>query len=836
MLSSKLGWREIRQRPGRAALTLMSVVIGVAAVVAVTFTTRTTRTAFDQIYQSIAGKAALEVSAPVGDTIDESVLATVQSAPGVQIASPVIQRRTVMYLEGRRIQLLGMGVVPERDRVVHNYKIEAGKGLSDLKDIVLSSGFAKSMGVKLNDRVELLTRAGRVKTRVIGLYSSGGTAMTGQGAVMLMPLRVAQEWFKARRRLDGIQIVLNADADEAQVSAEIAKRLPANATVHRPAARSRMAEETSLSTEQGLNMGRALSLLVSVFIIINTFLISVTQRRRQFGIMRAIGATKRQIAQLVLSQALTLGVVGTALGALLGVAAAHYLTRAMGSLYSTTLPPLELTPAPFAWAIVFGVGISLAGAAFPAYKAMKLSPLDAIRDVASGELEGTSRWLIFGGGGLILFCGTVLTLSILGKIPMSHAVWSSVVSLVGVGLLLPLALRPLAEGVAALLPTKMRVETRLASRYLLAHRARTTLTVIVVFAAITAGVGLANSVMDNVQDVRDWYKKTIVADFFVRATTPDMSTGLAADMPDEVDGEIREIPGIISIEPIRLVAAKAADQQVVLIIRGFADPKLQEFEVVTGDPATVRQSLQEGGAVIGSVLAERTKLKVGEKISLTTDQGAKEFNIAAVVNDYQAGGLTMYLARDVAKRVLGIGGVDAFAIQADHKQLAEVRTSLDELCQEHGLLLQSFSDIQQTIDGMMSGVVAGLWGMVVLGLLVAAFGVANTLTMSVLEQTFELGLLRIVASTRGQVRTIIFAQAAMIGLLALVPGVAAGVSVGYLIHLATLPVIGHPVQFEVHPWLLAGGLAAGMAVVMIAAWGPAERAARIELLEALRLR
>ncbi len=228
-----------------------------------------------------------------------------------------------------------------------------------------------------------------------------------------------------------------------------------------------MAEETSLSTEQGLNMARAYSLLVATFIITNTFLISVTQRRRQFGILRAIGATKRQIATFVFSQALGLGAAGTALGALLGVVAAHFLTRAMGSLYSTTLPPLELTWTPFLWAILFGIGISLAGAAVPARKAMNLSPLDAIRDVLPGEIEGMSRWLIWGGGGLILFCGSVLTASILGKIPMANAVWGSVFLLVGVVLLLPLALKPLAEGVAALLPTSMRVETRLAARYLL---------------------------------------------------------------------------------------------------------------------------------------------------------------------------------------------------------------------------------------------------------------------------------------------------------------------------------------------------------------------------------
>jgi len=836
MVAGKLGWREIRKRPARAALTLMSVVIGVAAVVAVTFATQTTQKAFDGVYQSITGKASLELSAPSGTTIPESVAAKVMDVPGVAVASPILQRRTVMYHDEQRVQLLMMGVDPVRNPKVHDYKIEEGQPLGGNKDVIMNAAFARSIGVKLNDRVKLLTRSGTVSTRVAGLYSTGGTAITGQGAVLLAHLRVAQDWFRAPRQVDGVQFVLEEGADEAAVQQAIASRVPETLTVERPAARSRMAEETSLSTQQGLNMARAYSLLVATFIITNTFLISVTQRRRQFGIMRAIGATKRQIAQMIFGQALVLGIVGTLLGSVLGVAAAHYMTRAMGSLYSTTLPPLVLTWEPFLYALVFGLGISLVGAALPARKAMNLSPLDAMRDVLPGELEGMSKWLIALGGGLIMICGSVLAATILGKIPMLHAVWSSVFLLVGVMLLLPLALRPLSEAVARLLPEQMRVQSRLASRYLLAHGSRTTLTVGVVFIAIATGIGLANSVMDNVQDVRDWYEKTIVADFFVRATTPDMSSGLSADIPDGIGEQISAIPGVESVEAVRLVAVKADDQQVILIVRNFTDARTQEFEIIHGDPQTIRASLRGGETVIGSVLAERAKKKVGDTIALTTDEGTKDFTIAAVVNDYQAGGLTMYLARDVAREVLGIGGVDAFAIKADHDRLDDVRGSLETLCRENGLLFQSFSDIQKSIDAMMSGVVAGLWGMVVVSLLVAAFGVANTLTMSVMEQTFELGLLRIIASTRGQVRMVVLAQALMIGILALVPGIIAGVSVGYLIHLATLPVIGHPVEFAIHPWLLAGGFVAGMIVVMLAAWGPAERAARIHLVEALRLR
>jgi putative ABC transport system permease protein len=404
-------------------------------------------------------------------------------------------------------------------------------------------------------------------------------------------------------------------------------------------------------------------------------------------------------------------------------------------------------------------------------------------------------------------------------------------------LLLPLGLEPLSRAVAALAPRWLKVESRLASRHLLIHRSRTTLTVGAVFVGVAAALGLSNTVIDNIENVKGWYRKTIIADFFVRAASPDMSTGLAADLPDGINEEIRAVPGVESIDGVRLVAAEAAGMQVVLIVRGYDNSDLQAFDLV-GDvaPDAVRQKLREGEVVLGSVFAERAKLEAGEEVPLKTDDGEKRFKIAAVANDYQAGGLTLYMDREIARETLDIGGVDAFAVKADHARLDEVREDLQQLGEKYGLLIQSFSDIQREIDLMIAGVDAGLWGMVVLGLLVATFGVANTLTMTVLEQTFELGLLRVVAATRSQVRKMIFAQALIIGVLALVPGAIAGVGVAYLINLATMPVIGHPVAFTLRPMMMIGGVLAGLLVMVLAAWPPAERAARLELTAALKLR
>jgi putative ABC transport system permease protein len=833
MIYLSFAWRAIRQHPGRALLTTLSIVIGVAAVVAVTFTTRTTRQAFDQLFHTIAGRASLEATGPPGTSIDESLVLRVSNTPGVKAVAPLMQRYSIMYVGKSRVQLVVLGIDLQRDHAIHDYEIVAGQGLDKAHGILLNQSFAQSMGITPGDSVDLLTRRGLVRTHVVGLYASQETAVAGQGAVLLMPLSAAQYLFKAPKKCDTIQFVLQPGANESSVAQALARSLPENVAVRRPALRNSVAEQTSLSTEQGLNMARAFALVVALFIIANTFLINVIQRQRQLGIMRAIGATRRQIAMLVLCEASFLGTIGTIVGCGAGLGLAKYLVVAMGTLYRTSLPPIELQLGPFLVAVAIGLGISVLGAAVPARKAGRISPLDAIRDVRLDDIQGLSPWFVVTGSILVLVSLGLITATIAGWIHPAGIVAEAIVLLVGLVLFLPASLSRLSLIVTAVLAPWLRVEGRLARQQLLRHRARTALTTGVVFIAISTGMGLATSVMDNVQDVKNWYRKAIVADFFVRAMSPEMATGLAADLPDQLDPEIRNVPGIVSIEAVRLMRAEAAGQSVVVVARDFSDKHELNLDIEHGALDAVRDQLRQGDTVIGSVLAQQAKLNFGDTISVDLGNRQQSFSIAAIANDYQAGGLTMYVDRNVAQRLLGVEGVDGYIINANHARLDEVRSDLQGLCTKYGLLLQSYSDIQQTIDVMMSGVVAGLWGLVVLGFVVAAFGIANTLAMTVLEQTREVALLRIVAMTRWQVRKSILAQALIMGLLALVPGIAAGVGVAYLIHWATLPVIGHPVPFGFHPWLLASGFVAGLLIIVAAAWVPAERAARIALPVAL---
>ncbi|HEX3598783.1 MAG TPA: ABC transporter permease, partial [Lacipirellulaceae bacterium] len=323
MLYWRFAWRELRQRPSRPILTLLSVVIGVAAVVAVTIASGTTHRAFDQIFKTVAGNASLEVTSEIGANFDEKVVDKIRQVPGVKVVAPLMKRNTSLGIsrgdkQKKSFRLVAIGVDPKVDREVHDYEITEGKSLADQPGFLLEENFAKSQNIKVGEIVDIMTPMDFPKAPVVGLFSSKGTAATSEGASLYLPINATQEFWRSRGKIDSAQIVTEPDADQETVKKSIAQVLPKGITVQPPPARSAMAEETSLSTEQGMRMARGFSLLVAIFIIANTFLINVTQRRRQIGIMRAIGATRGQIAGMMYREALLMGVLGTILGSLLG--------------------------------------------------------------------------------------------------------------------------------------------------------------------------------------------------------------------------------------------------------------------------------------------------------------------------------------------------------------------------------------------------------------------------------------------------------------------------------------------------------------------------------------
>ncbi len=832
MSLAKFSLREARSRPGRIVLTFLSIAIGVGAVVAVLLATTTSRTAQREMLKAVSGKADLELVSDTPNGFPYDVVSMIREASGVKLAAPVLNRVAVLFVGEKRARAQVFGIDPRIDQQVRDYEFVAGRMPEKYDEMLLDDSFAQSLQVQVDDPVKVLARGGIQEFRVVGIVRPSGTAIAlGSAAYLVLPS--AQSVFKAAGNIDQIQIVVSDDTEASQVKQNLQSVLPEGVTLRAPRTSSDMTQETMFATENGLRMAIAFAILIAIFIIYNTFQMAVGERRKQLGILRAVGATRGQVQWMILREALWISIVGSVAGCLLGVWGANYLNQVTELLMNVKLPGTQLTPLPFVVAVAVGIAVSLLGALAPARRASRVDPLEAMRAIEVQHNDEVIRRatplgfvLIPAGFGLLWF-------SAHDYLPIGADIVAIVGILLGCVLLIPVLLSSVSQALATGMERFMGVESRLAQKQLTQHVGRTTLTVGVLFIAMSTSAGMAGNVLDNVRNVTDWYSRAILGDFFVRASMPDLATGASADLPEGTGDALAKIDGIQSMDPMRFVSAQSGESSVLVVVRDFVGDPEKLFDLVEGTGAATVAGLRAGKAVVGSVLAERLNIGIGDTIPLETADGTVQLDVAATANDYMAGGLTIYLTRDVAGKLLNVSGVDAYVIQAESGKLKHVEDELQRYCQANGLLLQSYADLVKVIDDMINGVIASLWMLLALGCLIATLGLVNTLTMNILEQTREIGMLRVVAMTRGQVRRMIFAQATLLGLIGLIPGAIAGVFVAYAISLSAQSVLGHAIAFHFRPGLVLGCLAVGIVVVMLSSLIPAERAARLQLSAAL---
>jgi len=337
----------------------------------------------------------------------------------------------------------------------------------------------------------------------------------------------------------------------------------------------------------------------------------------------------------------------------------------------------------------------------------------------------------------------------------------------------------------------------------------------------------------TVRDFRSWGRRTITGDFMVWAALPEIATADTVQLPDDLRNKLQGIEGIKDVDSIRLASGQAGGHAIIVIARGFDSLESLSLDLRRGDLQAVYQGLHHGETVIGTRLAAILGLGVGDFVPLKTPRGTQVVRIAGIANSYIVNGNVLYLQSDTAKRLLAIDGVDGFLIDAVPRRRHAAETALRAFCTNRGLILQSSEELRTQLVRMTNGIVAGLWTLMLLGVVVASCGVGNTLTMDVLEQTREIGLLRVVGMTQHQVRSMVLVESLLLAFVGFGPGTLVGILLIQCNLAAGPQLLGHEFVTPAGFGELAGCLMVGVVIVLAAAWFPARKAASLDLTAAI---
>ena len=343
-----------------------------------------------------------------------------------------------------------------------------------------------------------------------------------------------------------------------------------------------------------------------------------------------------------------------------------------------------------------------------------------------------------------------------------------------------------------------------------------------------------NTLLFSIRDIHDWLDRVADADFYIRSVWPDPTTMVtAAALPEALGAEIDSIDGVDRVDKLSWVPARSSDRQLLILSSTFATEKPLPVDLAEGDPVNVLRGLLDGEVVVGTTLAQRLGLGVGDEIVLETRQGPKALRIAGTTTEYTVGGMSLYMEWDTAKRLFNVQGVHAFRVTARRGERSAVTPQLRKFCEERGLLFQSYAELREMFDRQMEGFLGSVWLLIALVFVVASLGIVNTLTMNVLEQTRELGILRAIGMKRSQICKMVLSQALALGVVSLLPGILAGIVLTCLMILVTYPVTGQPIDLEVDVFFVLGCSTAALVIAVLAALIPAGRAARLQVIQAL---
>ena len=831
--------RPLRRDLLRTALTILSVALGIAVVVAIDLAGDAATGSFRSSMETLAGKTDLQIVANGG--IDEGWVGQLAGLPFNAGFRAVMETQAVVEGVGG-VPLYGVDMIgwdsgaasgASPRPAIPDFPNRQTEGLPhDLPQAAVSRRLAGLVRLKARD-VLTVSIAGRRQRFHIAQVVEGGSA-----EFLAIDIADAQQALGRYGKVDRIDVTVAPGEDSAQVEKAVRAVLPHAYLIEKPGARSDENQRMLRAFRWNLRALSYISLVVGAFLIYNTISVSVVRRRAGIGILRAIGASRSTVLALFLGEALLFGTVGAALGVGLGRLLAGGMVRliadTVNALYTTSRPaPVALTWNEIWIGIVSGAAVAFLSALAPAREAMNVAPTEAMSRGAH-EHRARLRWrrgLAWSAAFAILALAASQAAPV-GGYPVCGYL-AAILSIAAAAMAAPAVV--LAVNRVTRVVVRGRVVGLLAARSLTASLARTS----VVVGALATAIAMMASVGIMVGSFREtvalWLDIQLRADLYVRAAMP---AGAYPPLAPEVMPILTSIEGVAAVDVFYGLEFHYHDERATLgagdieIVRRYGRMRFLPGE----DRDAILRSLPgHDRAIVSEPFANRHGVRAGDQLTIAMGDRNVTLAVAGVYYEYSSSQgyvivdrstLLRYLPHQPATNaaVYAAPGADPGRIQ---RQI-QLRTAV------YGVAVAPNSELRRNAIAVFDRTFAITWALEAVAVVVAMLGAANSLLALVLDRRRELGLLRYLGASAGQVRGMILTEAAFLGLLAALVGLALGFALSLLlVFVVNKQSFGWTIQFHPPALLLAGALLLVWAVTVLAGVYPARFAAKLQPAEVI---
>ncbi|MFE7189248.1 ABC transporter permease [Kitasatospora sp. NPDC057541] len=844
--------RNVLAHKGRLLMTALAVLLGTAFVAGTLVFTDTFGNAmrsqsaksYSDIAVTVNDRAAVSkgydhgAKASDGPSLTEDTRKAIAALPGAAEARGVVSGFAGIAdrkgaLIGNGFSTTGTNYVPGADGTDPRFPLVDGRGPRTADEVALDTKTAEKGGFKVGDTVRVAVNGPVMELKLTGTVTTNDPRVISGGSLAAFDTATAQQLYLAPGRFAEIDVKGKPGADDTALLAAVKQALPASEDVEARTGREladeqdRMIEAGTKGMSTALLMFAAIALFVGIFIIANTFTMLVAQRTKELALLRAVGASRKQITLSVLAEALLVGLTASIGGLLAGIGIAAGLQAVIGSL-DTGMPtgPLVIAPSTVIASLLVGTLVTVLAAWLPSLRASRIAPIAAM---SSAEQPATQKSLLVRNI-IGLFFAAIGVAGLLGGAAAKSV---NVVGLgsgalmIGVFVLTPLLSRPVIALFAPVLRKLFGTPGKLARENAVRNPRRTAATA----SALTIGVTLITAL-------------TVVGASVNKAVDEATASDLKADyavamenfsmLSPEVADQIAKVPGVTATSVLREVSVKAVadgDTSLLTAVDAATFDQLVDLKVTAG----AADALKQGKLISTTGYAERNDLTVGSTLDITYPDGARgTLTVGALIESNSLVAGLVAPNQLVGPHAAAGSGLEKVLVKGSDGATPELKQALRDATGGNPLItVKGEKDIKAENSQMVTAVLNIMYGLLGMSVVVAVLGVINTMAMSVFERRREIGMLRAVGLDRRGIGRMVRLESLMIALFGGVVGVLLGIVTAWA-GTRTLADTFKNITMVVPPGKIAFFLAAAAVIGLLAALWPARRAARMDILGAIK--